>query len=88
MPRTKLDKYRLSRTELETKIIKRAAADKGFYTNVALAAAVGCDATYLSKFYKKGFSDKMKLRIHKALNFNQGEFQALFGIKDFGKEEN
>ena len=88
MPRTKLDKYRLSRTELETKIIKCAAARNGLYTNMALASAVGCDSTYLSKCYKSGFSDKMKLRIHKVLNFNQGEFQALFGIKDFGKEEN
>ena len=86
MPRTKLDKYRLSRTELETKIIKCAAARNGLYTNMALAAAVGCDSTYLSKCYKSGFSDKMKLRIHKVLNFNQSEFQALFGIKDFGKE--
>ena len=88
MPRTKLDKYRLSRAELETKIIKCAAARNGIYTNVALADAVGCDDTYLSKCFKGGFSDKMKLRIHKALNFNQGEFQALFGIKDFGKEAN
>ena len=88
MPRTKLDKYRLSRTELETKIIKCAAARNGLYTNMDLASAVGCDSTYLSKCYKSGFSDKMKLRIHKVLNFNQGEFQALFGIKDFGKEEN
>ena len=86
MPRTKLDKYRISRVELETKIIKCAAVRNGLYTNVALAAAVGCDATYLSKCYKSGFSDKMKLRIHKVLNFNQDEFQALFGIKNFGKE--
>lgn len=88
MPRTKLDKYRISRVELETKIIKRAAAGNGLYTNTALAAAVGCDSTYLSKCYKSGFSDKMKLRIHKVLNFNQDEFRALFGIKDFMKEEN
>lgn len=86
MPRTKLDKYRLSRVELETKIIKCAAARNGLYTNTALAAAVGCDSTYLSKCYKSGFSDKMKLRIHRVLNFNQGEFQALFGVKDFSKE--
>lgn len=86
MPRTKLDKYRLTKAELETKIIKCAAARNGFYTNVALADAVGCDATYLSKCFKGGFSDNMKLKIHKALDFNQGEFQALFGIKNFGKE--
>lgn len=88
MPRTKLDKYRISRVELETKIIKCAAARNSFYTNTSLAAVIGCDPAYLSKCYKSGFSDKMKLRIHKVLNFNQGEFQALFGIKDFGKEEN
>lgn len=86
MPRTKLDKHRLSRTEMEAKIIKCAAARNSLFTNVELAEKVGCDSSYLSKGFKKGFTDNMKLKLHKALRFTQNEFEFLFGVKNFGEE--
>lgn len=79
MPRTKLDKYRISRTDVETIIIKKAMADKGFFTNKSFAQCMGTTNSYLSKGFKNGFSLKMKLRMHKVLKFSEEDWRVLCG---------
>ena len=79
MGRTKLDKYRLSRADVETIIIKKAMADKGYFTNKSFAQCMGTTNSYLSKGFKNGFSLKMKLRMHKILKFSDEDWKVLCG---------
>ena len=79
MPRTKLDKRRVSKAEIETRIIKSAMARNGCFTNKQLAEKIDTDAGYLSKGFKNGFSDTMKKRMHKVLRFTPEEIQVLGG---------
>lgn len=79
MPRTKLDKHRVSKAEMETRIIKSAMARNGCFTNKELAAKIGADAGSLSRGFKTGFTDNMKKRMHKVLRFTAEEIQILGG---------
>lgn len=79
MPRTKLDRFAISKTEIETRIIKAAMARNGFFTNKSLADKLDTDSTYLSKGFKAGFSDKMKKRMHKVLHFTSEEIEVIGG---------
>lgn len=81
MPRTKLDRFTISNTEIESRIIKAAMARNGFFTNKSLADKLDTDAGYLSKGFKAGFSDKMKKRMHKVLHFKQEEIEVIGGWK-------
>lgn len=77
MPRTKLERLTISKTEIETRIIKAAMARNGLFHNKDLAAKIGTDPGYLSHGFKKGFSDQMKKRMHKVLRFTAEEREAL-----------
>lgn len=79
MPRTKLDKFRISKPQVEARIIKSAMGRNGIYTNRVLAEKVGTDPGYLSRGFRKGFSHEMKLRMHKVLRFTQEEIEVLGG---------
>lgn len=79
MPKTKLERHTISKTEIEARIIKCAMARNGIFTNKALAALISSDAGYISKCFKTGFSYPMKLRLHKALKFTSEEFEVLGG---------
>lgn len=79
MPRTKLDRFTISKTEIETRVIKAAMARNGFFTNKSLADKLDTDSAYLSRGFKSGFSDKMKKRMHKVLHFNQEEIEVIGG---------
>ena len=79
MARTKLDKHRISRAEMETRIIKSAMARNGCFTNKELAEKIDTDAGYLSRGFRSGFSDAMKKRMHKVLRFTAEEIEVLGG---------
>lgn len=79
MPRTKLERFTISKTEIETRIIKSAMARNGFFTNKSLADKLDTDSGYLTKGFKKGFSDSMKKRMHKILRFTPEEIQIIGG---------
>ena len=77
MPRTKLDKYSISRAEMEARVIKAAMARNGIFHNKTLAEKIRTDPGYLSHGFKKGFSGEMKKRMHKVLRFTAEEREAL-----------
>jgi hypothetical protein len=79
MPRTKLDKYSITTAEKDTRIIRASMARAGIYTAKGLAEKIGSDPGYVSKCFRKGFSDKLKLRIISALRMNEDERTALLG---------
>lgn len=79
MPRTKLDRFSLSKTEIDARLIKSAMADAEIFTNRLLAEKIGCNEASVSRGFKKGFSEKMKLRIIRALSFTVDEKNALMG---------
>lgn len=78
MPRTKLDKFRVTKVETEAKIIRKAMIDRDIKTAKALAARIGTTESYMSKCFKKGFSDKMKRKMHKVLRFSDADWKVLF----------
>lgn len=77
MPRTKLDRLKISQAEKEARIIKAAMARNGLFKDKDLAQKIGTDPGYLSHGFKKGFSDRMKKRMHKVLRFTDEEKEAL-----------
>lgn len=79
MPRTKLDRFTVSKAEIETRVIKAAMARNGFFTNKSLSDKLDTDPGYLSKGFKVGFSDKMKKRMHKVLRFTPEEIEVIGG---------
>lgn len=81
MPKTKLDKYRYSKAEEDKQLIKKYMTKRRIYKDVDLAKKIGSSQSYVSKGFKFGFSYKMKMRIHKALQFEEGDLIALLGEK-------
>lgn len=79
MPRTKLERFAVSKAEIETRIIKSAMARNGMFFNKQLAEKVGTTPSYISGGFKKGFSDSMKKRMHKVLHFTPEEIEVIGG---------
>jgi hypothetical protein len=77
MPRTKLSKYSISKAEVDARIIKSVMARDGVFTARALSDKIHADPGHLSKGFKNGFSDSMKMRIIHALSFTTEEKEAL-----------
>lgn len=78
MPRTKLDKFRVTKAETEAKIIKKAMIDRDIKTARALAERIGTTESYMSKCFRRGFSDKMKRKLHAVLRFSETDWKVLF----------
>lgn len=79
MPRTKLDRFCVSKPDADAKIIRIAMARNGIYTDRELARKIGTNYTYVSKCFKSGFSMDKKLAMHKVMNFTQEEREVLGG---------
>lgn len=84
MPRTKLDAFRWTKAEEDKSLIKQYMAKRHIYEDHELAEKMHTDAGYLSKGFKCGFSQSMKLRIHKVLRFEEADLMALLGSKHGG----
>ena len=77
MPRTKLDALRYSKAEMDKSLIKQYMAKRHIYEDQTLADKMKTDASCISKGFKNGFSDKMKMRIHKVLRFEETDLMML-----------
>lgn len=83
MPRTKLQRLGVSKVEIEESIIRQAMARQMLYKDSDLAEKLQTDAGYISKCFKKGFSDGMKMRLRKILRFKTEEWDVISrGDKD------
>lgn len=83
MPRTKLQRLGVSKVEIEESIIRQAMARQMLYADKDLADRLKTDAGYISKCFKKGFSDSMKMRMRKILRFKTEEWDVISrGDKD------
>lgn len=79
MPRTKLERFTISKVEIETRVIKAAMARNGLFHDKDLAEKIETDPGYLSHGFKRGFSDQMKKRMHKVLHFTSEEIEVIGG---------
>ena len=78
MPRTKLDKFRVTKADTDAKIIRKAMIDRDIKTARDLAERIGTTESYMSKCFKRGFSDKMKRKMHSVLRFSESDWKVLF----------
>jgi DNA-binding transcriptional regulator YhcF (GntR family) len=83
MPRTKLDALAKKPTAQQRKerIIKKAFAEKGIFTQKEMAYAVGVNEGTLSRAFSQRISQIMVYKLHAFLNFSEAELEELLCTK-------
>ena len=83
MPRTKIDAWAKKPTAMQRKerIIKKAFAEKGIFTQKEMAYAIGVNEGTLSRAFSHSISKVVVYKLHAFLNFNEAELEELLCAK-------
>ena len=83
MPKTKLDAWAKKPTVMQKKerIIKKAFAEKGIFTQKEMAGAIGVNEGTLSRSFTYSISKSTVYKLHAFLNFSEAELEELLCAK-------